>query len=121
MGATKPGPKPRLSEQHKDWLRALDAEGIPRREIARRFTAETGIPVSVHLLHRTLKRDLDAKTLREPARADVRMEAADLEAAREIARRLGYVSYEGRGVGTGSLSGLIAAIGRGEVAVKLAS
>jgi hypothetical protein len=111
---SKPGPKPRLSDEDLIWLKARDARGIPRREIAREFTQTFGKPVSTALLHKTLDARVPKPKL-ETVRITVVLTPEHAETLRDMAYELGYVNSRGPRAGSGHLDALLGAIAAGNV------
>lgn len=109
----------RWTDDHLNWLKARDARGIPRREIAREFTATFGIPLSAARVRQLVgKREKPIKPLKT-VRVTLDLTPAQAEAVRAQARSFGYVTSKGPGAGQGNLETLFAAIAAGEIRLKL--
>lgn len=107
----------KLTDEQWDEVRRLDADGMPRTEIARQVQTQFGVRIS----HAYLSRVLGPKTERPSAASrpvQVLINDDELEALRELAAQLGYEGFIGRSAGVGSLSALLRAIARGEVKVE---
>ena len=100
-----------------NWLRARDATGIPRSEIARQYTATFGIPLSgsrvIQLLGKRPPKHPAAS--RQTVRITVVLDADEAAVVRELAAAWGYVSRAGSRAGSGHIDDLLSALATGEV------
>ena len=98
-------------------VEALDLEGVPRAEIARMMRQRHGVEIT----RARLSQVLGAKELR-PAQESVTMRIEltreEIEGVRAVAKRNRFVIINGTKAGEGSVSALLRAIARGEVAVS---
>lgn len=109
----------RWTDDHLTWLKARDARGIPRREIAREFTATFGIPLSAARVRQLVgKREKPVKPIKT-VRVTLDLTPAQAEAVRAQAQAFGYVTSKGPGAGQGNLETLFAAIAAGEIRLNL--
>lgn len=107
----------KLTEEQWEVVRQLEAEGVPRSQIARRIEAKFGVSITSSRLSKILGPKTDRPT---PKSRPVQIILSDdeLEELRRIAAELGYTGYIGKTAGVGSLSALLRAIARGDVKVE---
>lgn len=107
----------KLTDDQWDDVRRLDALGMPRTEIARQMQHRYGVQIGAAAIGRTL----GPKDRGGPSEGSrnilIRLNDDELERLRAIADELGYTGYRGKTAGIGSMSELLRAIARGEVAV----
>jgi hypothetical protein len=105
----------KVTNEIAEWIRARDAEGVPRVEIARRVGGVFGVEVSAQWVRHL------CGTKRHPGgkvSAKVYATEAAIDRAKFIAGNLFLTAANGPDAGSGSLSALVQAIGDGTVEVR---
>lgn len=113
-------PRTRFTEDQINWMKARDARGVPRLEIAREFTATFGLPVSLGRLRQivgTRAQRSGSSRPTERVRITVELSPTQAQTVRSLAAELGYVSSFGPRAGEGHVEGLLRAIAAGDVRI----
>ena len=98
------------------WLKAQDAKGVPRSEIARQFTATFDEPITRQTVSKLLP-PLTAPPAKngDLIRVTLQVRRKNATKVRRLAAALGFTGSRGPGTGEGNLSALVEAIAEGSV------